>query len=261
MQISHPVTSEQMKNAIKVIRNTWGRESPEHVFKDFLMAIHFHGGLILYATEDGIPIGIQVSVPAFRNGFSYLYSHITGVNPEYRESNIGYELKIHQRDWAIEHGFEMIAWTFDPSIAKNAYFNIEKLGVISRTFKEDFYGIMDDELNSGLPTDRLIVEWWVHEHTSVTGTHFHPVTLEDDLSSIDFSGQDALSVNIPYDFPSIKKEDFASAERVKQRLRMVLRAAVDQGFIVTGFRKEDSSYLMEHVSPVAANHPTNIFSS
>ncbi|STS10865.1 Uncharacterized conserved protein [Gordonia bronchialis] len=57
-----------------------------------------------------------------------LHSHITGVSKRGRGHNVGYALKMHQRTWALHRGLRTITWTFDPLVARNAYFNITKLG-------------------------------------------------------------------------------------------------------------------------------------
>jgi predicted GNAT superfamily acetyltransferase len=65
-----------------------------------------------------------------------------------------------QREDGIERGFELMEWTFDPLEIKNAYLNIEKLGAITRRYNENQYGITSSPLQGGLPTDRLVAEWW-----------------------------------------------------------------------------------------------------
>ena len=52
-------------------------------------------------------------------------------------------------------------WTFDPLEIKNAYLNIEKLGAIARRYNVNQYGITSSPLQGGLPTDRLVAEWWM----------------------------------------------------------------------------------------------------
>ena len=68
---------------------------------------------------------------------------------------------LFQRDDALARGFELIEWTFDPLEIKNAYLNIEKLGAIARRYSVNQYGITSSPLQGGLPTDRLVAEWWL----------------------------------------------------------------------------------------------------
>ena len=52
-------------------------------------------------------------------------------------------------------------WTFDPLEIKNSYFNLERLGAIARRYNVNQYGITSSPLQGGLPTDRLVAEWWL----------------------------------------------------------------------------------------------------
>ena len=61
----------------------------------------------------------------------------------------------------MRRGYDLIEWTFDPLEIKNAYFNIERLGAIARRYIVDQYGASSSPLQGGLPTDRLIAEWWL----------------------------------------------------------------------------------------------------
>ena len=88
-----------------------------------------------------------------------MHSHIAGVDPAMAGRSVGFALKLHQRAWALRRGVGVIAWTFDPLVARNAYFNLAKLGATAAEYLPDFYGGMDDEVNGGDETDRLLVHW------------------------------------------------------------------------------------------------------
>src|SRR6266852_6140272 len=83
------------------------------------------------------------------------------VRKRYRNAGLGRRIKLLQREDAIARGFELIEWTFDPLEIKNAYLNIEKLGIITRRYKVNQYGITSSPLQGGLRTDRLVAEWWL----------------------------------------------------------------------------------------------------
>jgi predicted GNAT superfamily acetyltransferase len=83
------------------------------------------------------------------------------VRSRYRNAGLGRRMKFFQREDALKRGFELIEWTFDPLEIKNAYLNIEKLGAIARRYNVNQYGITSSPLQGGLPTDRLIAEWWL----------------------------------------------------------------------------------------------------
>ena len=83
------------------------------------------------------------------------------VQSEYRNAGLGRQIKLFQREDALARGFELIEWTFDPLEIKNAYLNIERLGAIARRYHVNQYGITSSPLQGGLPSDRLVAEWWL----------------------------------------------------------------------------------------------------
>ena len=86
-----------------------------------------------------------------------------GVLPDYRDAGVGRMLKLAQREDALARGIPLIEWSFDPFEAKNAYFNLERLGAIVRSYVPNMYGIRTSPLDGDLPTDRCIAEWWIAE--------------------------------------------------------------------------------------------------
>ena len=85
-----------------------------------------------------------------------------GILPDYRNAGLGRRMKLAQREFALAEGVNLIEWTFDPLQAKNAFFNIERLGCIARRYVYNQYGMTSSSLHGGLPTDRLIAEWWLN---------------------------------------------------------------------------------------------------
>lgn len=106
-------------------------------------------------------IAFALAIPGMRNGHCYLHSHMLAVRQAYRNGGLGRRMKLYQRDDALARGFELMEWTFDPLEIKNAYLNIEKLGAIARRYNDNQYGITSSPLQGGLPTDRLVAEWWM----------------------------------------------------------------------------------------------------
>jgi predicted GNAT superfamily acetyltransferase len=106
-------------------------------------------------------IGFALAIPGMRNGHGYLHSQMLAVRQQYRNGGLGRRLKLYQREDALARGFELMQWTFDPLEIKNAYLNIEKLGAIARRYQVNQYGITSSPLQGGLPSDRLVAEWWM----------------------------------------------------------------------------------------------------
>ncbi|HEY8487514.1 MAG TPA: GNAT family N-acetyltransferase [Thermaerobacter sp.] len=89
------------------------------------------------------------------------HSDLLAVRPEWRDMGIGRRLKLAQRQWALAQGLHLITWTYDPLQARNGYLNLTRLGGVARRYVREFYGGLDDELNRGLPADRLVIEWYL----------------------------------------------------------------------------------------------------
>jgi predicted GNAT superfamily acetyltransferase len=88
-----------------------------------------------------------------------LHSHITGVLADAAGRGIGRALKDFQASWCHAHGIDLVTWTYDPLVARNAWFNLARLGVEVDEYLVDFYGDMPDERNHGQGSDRLHVTW------------------------------------------------------------------------------------------------------
>jgi predicted GNAT superfamily acetyltransferase len=88
-----------------------------------------------------------------------LHSHIAGVVPAGLGRSVGFALKLHQRAWCLRRDVRLVAWTYDPLIRRNAYFNLVKLGARPVEYLRNFYGVMDDVINGGTETDRVLVHW------------------------------------------------------------------------------------------------------
>jgi predicted GNAT superfamily acetyltransferase len=126
-----------------------------------LIAAESCGGIILTAFDGGDAVGFSYAFPARRLGQVWLHSHQTGVQEASRDRGVGATLKWLQRWLALQEGYTLISWTFDPLQSRNAYFNFCKLGVMARTYKVDYYGRLPDLSNRDLPTDRLWIEWQI----------------------------------------------------------------------------------------------------
>jgi predicted GNAT superfamily acetyltransferase len=110
----------------------------------------------------GRMVGFAYAVVGMKDGRPMLWSHMTGVLPEYR-GGLGYRLKLEQRARALAQGYDLIEWTFDPLQAMNAHFNFAKLGGVAEEYAVNFYGESTSALHRGTPTDRLVVSWRIGE--------------------------------------------------------------------------------------------------
>jgi predicted GNAT superfamily acetyltransferase len=152
---------EELRACVALQKEVWNFSDADLVPLRMFVVADKVGGQVLGAFEGAVMVGFALSVPGTRSGKLYLHSHMLAVRADYRNSGLGRKLKLLQRDDALARGIELIEWTFDPLEIKNAYLNIEKLGAIARRYNINQYGITSSPLQGGLPSDRLIAEWWL----------------------------------------------------------------------------------------------------
>jgi len=153
---------EEMQACFALQREVWGFSDAELVPVRLFVVASKIGGQVIGAFDENELVGFAFAIPALRNGHSYLHSQMVAVRRQYRNAGVGRRLKLFQREEALARGIELMEWTFDPLEIKNAYLNIEKLGAIARRYSVNQYGITTSPLQGGLPTDRLIAEWWMN---------------------------------------------------------------------------------------------------
>jgi predicted GNAT superfamily acetyltransferase len=154
-------TLEHFERCVVLQIEVWGYSDGDVIPRRVFIVAQKIGGQVIGAFDGDNLVGFAMSLPGYRDGRSYLHSHMLAVLPQYRNSGIGRRLKLAQRDEAIARGFDLMEWTFDPTEIRNAHLNIARLGVIVRRYQPDFYGPSSSPLQGGLPTDRLYAEWWL----------------------------------------------------------------------------------------------------
>jgi predicted GNAT superfamily acetyltransferase len=154
-------TLEEMQAAFALQKEVWKFSDAELVPVRIFVLADKIGGHVMGAFDGKEMIGFTLAIPGMRNGHSYLHSHMLAVRQQYRNAGLGRRLKLFQREEALARGYELMEWTFDPLEIKNAYLNIEKLGAIARRYNVNQYGITTSPLQGGLPSDRLVAEWWM----------------------------------------------------------------------------------------------------
>jgi predicted GNAT superfamily acetyltransferase len=162
--IIRPVQTIDEYHACEALqRQAWPMDDDlEVVPLHLLLSVHNNGGLLLGAFDGDEMVGFVFGHPGLTGEGKLKHcSHMMGVRPQKQSTGIGYQLKLAQRQAVLEQGLDLVTWTYDPLLSRNAYLNLHKLGVVSRTYLPDHYGPLCDGLNAGLPTDRFEVEWWI----------------------------------------------------------------------------------------------------
>jgi predicted GNAT superfamily acetyltransferase len=175
-------------------------------------------------------VGFALSVPGTRSGHVYLHSHMLAVRKEHRNSGLGRRLKLLQREDGLARGIELIEWTFDPLEIKNSYLNIEKLGAIARRYNINQYGITSSPLQGGLPSDRLIAEWWLKSarvETLLTAGKNPPISRQ-------------AMIEVPAQIYEWKAtaETRSQAQHVQERNREQFLRGFDGGLAVLGYERD-----------------------
>jgi predicted GNAT superfamily acetyltransferase len=152
---------EELDACVQLQQSVWQFQDVDLIPRRMFVVARAVGGQVFGAWDGNALVGYALAIPGIRNARPYLHSHMLAVAPAYRNRGIGRKLKLAQRTDAIARGIDLIEWTFDPLQIKNAYLNIEKLGVIVRRYTPDFYGVTSSPLHFSLPTDRLHAEWWL----------------------------------------------------------------------------------------------------
>ncbi len=161
IELRHCHGIEDFRACVSLQKEVWNFSDAELVPLRMFVVADKVGGQVMGAFKGEVMVGFALSVPGTRSGHVYLHSHMLAVRKEHRNGGLGRRLKLMQRDDAMARGIELIEWTFDPLEIKNAYLNIEKLGAIARRYNINQYGITSSPLQGGLPSDRLIAEWWL----------------------------------------------------------------------------------------------------
>lgn len=152
-------TADEMEAVSALLAEIWGTPADRsQVAPGMLVALAHAGNYVAGAYRDGALVAASVGffhVPSARA----LHSHITGVLRDHAAAGIGRAIKFHQRAWSLERGVTTMTWTYDPLVARNAYFNLRKLGGRSTEYLPDHYGAMIDGLNLGQASDRMLLTW------------------------------------------------------------------------------------------------------
>lgn len=217
--------------------------------RNLMRALVHAGGYCSAAYRDDRPIGAAFGVAGrhLEGGVwhDHLHSHMAGALTPYRNQHIGTALKLHQRVWALDVDIDTIIWTFDPLVRRNARFNLIKLGADVDGFEPDFYGEMDDGINSGDATDRLFA-WW-HLTSPRVDAAMAGELGEIDLSTARAEGRDVIEVDLPEDIVVIRAADPAAAQAWRLRVREDLQAAFAAGYRIIGVA-DRGGYVLERTS-------------
>ncbi|SDD14885.1 Predicted acetyltransferase, GNAT superfamily [Nocardioides lianchengensis] len=242
-----------LEDAVRLYATIWGRDANPPVTVELLRAFAKAGNYVGGAFDGHRLVGACV-------GFFHapsedaLHSHIAGVARDLAGRHVGFALKLHQRAWAMLRGVSDIAWTFDPLVSRNAYFNLAKLAAEPVEYLPNFYGTMLDTINGVDDSDRLLVRWRLRDPAVVAacagGPGLAPVSVADELAAgaVVALGRSRTGtpvagpldgpvslVAVPADIGVLRAEDPELAHAWRNAVREALTTLVAGGGRVSGF--------------------------
>ena len=227
---------EEYDACIKLQREVFGLPDLEISPRRHLIVSREAGGWTLAAFTDGMIVGFVHHLAAVRGTEIFGYSHMMAVAADYQNQGVGAKLKWAQRARALAEGRDFIKWTFEPLRARNAHFNLNRLGVVVREYAVNFYGT-DYSTNpaekgsvSGLDSDRLFASWELSDQR-----------VESFSRRQDFPVRDPeRAIEIPADFGALLKSDPVAAKREVLRVRQEFVETLSEGFVCRAFDRESS---------------------
>jgi predicted GNAT superfamily acetyltransferase len=262
-----------LQRCVELQMRIWDMGEESAVPLHQLVAAVSAGGVVLggFAPDESL-VGFSYAFPGWRGGKPLWYSHMTGVLAEHRDAGLGYRLKSAQRDAALAAGIDHIVWTYDPLQAGNARFNLGRLGAVASRYHADYYGVMIDAINRGLPSDRFEVDWFLRSPRVVTrlASTTRPPLDQDATWAVTAAGpglpsrpgppnlelQDArVLVEIPADLHDMKTAHPAAAAAWRETTRVVFLHYFARGYAATDAsripdpQRPRVAYLLERTGP------------
>jgi len=240
IEIRECQTLDELAECVQLQRDVFALPETELSPVRHLIVTKNAGGFTLGAYDGSRLVGFVLSIPAFMRGERAFYSHMTAVHAEYQSYGIGGRLKWAQRARALADGVRYIKWTFEPVKARNAYFNLEKLGAIVSEYEVNFYGVdytTAPGQKIGLASDRLFAEWHLESEkvkALSAGGNFAETR------------EAAARVVIMPNWFGLVESDPAAALAEQVRIRSEFQAAFADGLIGRAFERDDDrpAYLL-----------------
>jgi predicted GNAT superfamily acetyltransferase len=242
---------DELDDVVALFSTIWGRSANPPISVELMRAFTKAGNYVSGAFDGDRLLGACVGF-FHAPGEDALHSHIAGVSPAASGRSIGFALKLHQRSWALLRGVSEIAWTFDPLVSRNAYFNLVKLGARPDEYLPNFYGSMADSINGVDDSDRLLVRWRLNdpavllacagagvaadaEHELATGAVVALGATGDGLPQGGRLDGGTSLVAVPQDIGRLRVADPVLAQRWRLAVREALTALVTDGGRIDGF--------------------------
>ena len=260
-----------LQRAVLLEKEVWECGDADITPITLAVATRAGGSIWLGAFHGGELVGFAFAFPSLEEGGVGFHSHTVGVRSSYRSAGVGYQLKLAQRKQALAVGINKMTWTFDPLRSHNAHFNFCKLGVISDSYRIDFYGPQTSSTLHSNGTDRLWVKWYMDDPRVEERLRGRDVRVEvlDALAHIDplvrFNGdgrpaegdlaaalsRQRVAIEIPRDIGRLEQDNISLAREWRRATRTAFTKALTAGFVVKEFcrsirgQQGPGAYLLE----------------
>jgi chorismate synthase len=251
-------TYEEYNECVALQQHIWGDNFADCVPASLIMVNQKIGGLTAGAFDtDGKLLGFVFGLTGIKDKQLVHWSHMLGVREKVRDLGLGRRLKLYQREQLLERGVEVIYWTFDSLVARNAHLNLNRLGAEITEYVPDMYGVdASSKLHQGLGMDRFIVAWHIadeHVEQAIRGqvqTDVHsfantPVVNTqalDEGSFAPFPGEfltlPKIQVEIPSDIQTVKAESVEIAVQWRATTRLAFMWYLEKGYQVKAFYRD-----------------------
>jgi predicted GNAT superfamily acetyltransferase len=245
--IREATSLDDLAAMIAVFEAIWGQDGQPAL--NITRAMQHAGGYAALAEEGDRVVAASLGfLGREADGAPLLHSHITGALGDATNRGIGFAVKQHQRAWCLDRGIETITWTFDPLVRRNAHFNLGKLGARATEYHADFYGPMEDAVNGGDETDRIVARWDLatEEPVDTVAPEDAIVVLtvgSDGEPVVHDAGGATLLHQIPSDYHELRRTDPAVGRAWRHAVRKTLGVALGDGYVGTGVTA-DGSYVL-----------------
>ncbi|MGH9880143.1 MAG: GNAT family N-acetyltransferase, partial [Pyrinomonadaceae bacterium] len=213
------------------------------------------GGVLLGAFDRETLVGFVYGFVSYEHGQMAHHSHMLAVKPAYRNFHLGHKLKLAQRERVLEQGIRLMTWTFDPLQSLNAYFNLNKLGVVADRYFVNFYGEDAASFLHRNGTDRLWVTWLLAgermnerlDETSLKLEFERAIPLVQ-LGADDWPYRNALVaamsheqalIEIPADVNALQQRSVELAVQWRESTRWAFTEALAAGYLVVDFYRQN----------------------
>jgi predicted GNAT superfamily acetyltransferase len=236
IEIREVTAIDEYDACIRLQREVFGLPDLEISPRRHLIVSHQAGGWTLGAFVEGKLVGFVHHLAAVRGDEIFGYSHMMAVTADYQNHGIGARLKWAQRARALAEGRDFIKWTFEPTRARNAYFNLNRLGVVVREYAVNFYGTdyvtNPAEKAAGvrdMDSDRVYASWELRSPRveALAAGAEHSLPAESDGT-----------IEIPADYSVLLKSDPAAGKREQMRVREEFLKALGDGLVCRAFARD-----------------------